>query len=77
MGNEWDKEILFCISYQESINWEGMEVNINKQYLKPIRFTDDILLTSESSDELQELLNDVNQCHELNSTHPVTIWNSP
>lgn len=59
------------------MNWEGMEVNINKQYLKPIRFADDILSTSESSDELQELLNDLNQCCVVNSTHTVTIWTSP
>jgi len=41
------------------INWERKGLNINGQYLNHLRFADDIILMSETAEELQDMLIDL------------------
>ena len=43
------------------IDWEGKGININGEYLNHLRFADDIILISETPEELQIMLNDLNR----------------
>ncbi|GBP17400.1 Putative uncharacterized transposon-derived protein F52C9.6 [Eumeta japonica] len=39
------------------VNWEKVGININGRYLSHLRFADDIILLSESTNQLQEMIN--------------------
>ena len=43
------------------MDWEGKGININGEYLNHLRFADDIILISETPEELQVMLNDLNR----------------
>lgn len=40
--------------------WENLGLQINSEYLSHLRFADDIVLLSESAEELQKLLRNYN-----------------
>ena len=42
-------------------NWQEMGINIDGEYVSNLRFADDISTTTESSEELQKMLNDLNR----------------
>ena len=42
-------------------DWQGMGINIDGEYLSNLRFADDISTTTETSEELQKMLNDLNK----------------
>jgi len=50
-----------CLESIFRINWERMGLYINGQYLNHLRFADDIILMSETAEELQDMLNDLNR----------------
>ena len=43
------------------LEWEGKGIKIGDEHLNNLRFADDIVLLSESADELQQLINDLNR----------------
>ncbi|GBP81972.1 LINE-1 reverse transcriptase homolog [Eumeta japonica] len=43
------------------LNWEKVGININGRYLSHLRFADDIVLLSESTNQLQEMINTLHE----------------
>ena len=43
------------------LDWEGLGVRINGEYLSNLRFADDIVLFSNNGDELQQMIEDLNR----------------
>ena len=43
------------------VNWEGKGLKINGEYLNHLRFADDIILVSETAEDLQDMLSDLNK----------------
>ena len=45
----------------KNLEWENVGININGEYLNNLRFADDIVLFSESWEELQKMIEDLNR----------------
>ena len=43
------------------MKWESEGININGEYLNHLQFADDIIIIKEKSEELQEILDDLNR----------------
>ncbi|GBP80387.1 Retrovirus-related Pol polyprotein from type-1 retrotransposable element R2 [Eumeta japonica] len=43
------------------LNWEKVGININGRYLSHLRFADDIVLLSKSTNQLQEMINTLHE----------------
>ncbi|MCJ3464053.1 hypothetical protein LNY58_26555, partial [Klebsiella pneumoniae] len=56
--------VLFTACLQEvfrTLDWEQVGVRVNGEYLSNLRFADDIALLSNSGDELQSMITDLNR----------------
>ncbi|KAG6448570.1 hypothetical protein O3G_MSEX005586 [Manduca sexta] len=41
----------------KTLDWKGMGININSEYISHLRFADDIVIMAETLEELQQMLN--------------------
>ena len=55
-GADNEDDTIFSSKLTAVLDWDGAEIQITGQYLKNLRFADDIVLMSESTGELQQLI---------------------
>ncbi|XP_068227882.1 uncharacterized protein [Palaemon carinicauda] len=81
LGRPISPKLFTCVQeILKNFDWENVGININREYLKYLRFLDDIVIRSESSEELKKIIKDLkiesrNVGLKMNSSNTKIIFN--